>query len=227
MLNAFFGEVGEKGIEAVSMDPGPASAKSVRTRVPRVTICFGAFHVAKLVTGALDAVRRQVWQSARRLRDKTIAKKYKGARWAQLKDPDDLNTDQTGTPREIKNPVEHCGGPTSSRGPCARCSAGGPRHRHYKHPPRPLVLPSPTQPNHRIRENGPRYPETSRRDHRYHRSWPVQRTPKRDEQQSSTHHPPHLRLPHCRSRPRRRHACLRTRQPPPPLSHPTTHMQRM
>jgi transposase len=104
-LNAFFDEVGEKEtetIEAVSMDLGPAFAKSVRTRAPRATICFDAFHVVKLVTDALDAVRRQVWQSARRLRDKTIAKKYKGARWALLKNPDDLNADQTGTLREIK-----------------------------------------------------------------------------------------------------------------------------
>jgi transposase len=104
-LNAFFDEVGEKGtetIEAVSMDLGPAFAKSVRIRAPGATICFDAFHLVKLVTEALGEVRRQVWQSARKLRDKTIAKKYKGARWALLKNPGDLNADQTGTLREIK-----------------------------------------------------------------------------------------------------------------------------
>ena len=31
--------------------------------------------------------RRQVWQSARRYPDKTIANKYKDARWAPLKNP--------------------------------------------------------------------------------------------------------------------------------------------
>jgi transposase len=36
--------------------------------------------VVKLVTEALEAVRRQVWQSARKLRDQRIAKKFKGAR---------------------------------------------------------------------------------------------------------------------------------------------------
>lgn len=104
-LNAFFDEAGEAGtgtIEAVSMDLGPAFVKSVRARAPRATICFDPFHVVKLATEALDAVRRQAWQSARKLRDKTIAKKYKGARWALLKNPDDLNADQTGTLREIK-----------------------------------------------------------------------------------------------------------------------------
>jgi len=35
------------------------------------------------------------------LRDKTIAKTYQGARWALLKNPDDLTADQTGTLREI------------------------------------------------------------------------------------------------------------------------------
>lgn len=40
--------------------------------------------------------------SARRLRDKRIAKKYQGARWALLKNPDDLTADQTGTLRDIK-----------------------------------------------------------------------------------------------------------------------------
>jgi transposase len=80
---------------------GPAFAKSVRSRAPGATMCFDAFHVVKLATDALDAVRRQVWQSARRLRDKTIAKKYKGARWSLLKNPDDLTADQTGTLREI------------------------------------------------------------------------------------------------------------------------------
>jgi transposase len=43
----------------VSMDLGPAFAKSVRTRTSGATLCFDAFHVVKLATDALDAVRRQ------------------------------------------------------------------------------------------------------------------------------------------------------------------------
>lgn len=104
-LNAFFEEVGAEAaeeIESVSMDLGPAYAKSVRARAGRATICFDPFHVVKLATDALDAVRRQVWQAARKLRDRGIAKKYKGARWALLKNPIDLTEDQDGTLREIK-----------------------------------------------------------------------------------------------------------------------------
>ena len=62
-VKAFFGEAGEKTetIGAVSMDLGPAFVKPVRTRAPGATICFDAFHVVKLVTGALDTVRRKVF----------------------------------------------------------------------------------------------------------------------------------------------------------------------
>jgi transposase len=99
-LNRFFDELPEGGaeqIEAVSMDLGPAYAKSVRARAPRAVLCFDGFHVVKLATDALDTVRRQAWQSARRYPDKKIARKFKGARWALLKNPKDLTGKQAET----------------------------------------------------------------------------------------------------------------------------------
>lgn len=99
-LVAFFADLpagGAAAIEAVSMDMGPAYAKTVRAKAPQATICFDPFHVVKLGTDALDSVRREVWQSARRLPDKKIAKKYKGARWALLKNPTDLTDAQAET----------------------------------------------------------------------------------------------------------------------------------
>lgn len=83
-LDRFFTEAlpegGANKIEAVSMDLGPAFVKSVRAHAPQAVICFDPFHVVKLATDALDDVRRQVWQSARKLSNKQIAKTYKGAR---------------------------------------------------------------------------------------------------------------------------------------------------
>ncbi len=79
------------------MDLGPAYAKAVRARAPRAVICFDPFHVVKLAADALEAVRRQTWQSARRFPDKAIAAKYKGARWALLKNPADLTDAQAQT----------------------------------------------------------------------------------------------------------------------------------
>ena len=72
------------------------------SRAPDAVICFDPFHVIKLVTDALDSVRRQVWQSARRYPDKAIAKKYKGARWALLKNPQDLTEDQGDTLKALR-----------------------------------------------------------------------------------------------------------------------------
>ena len=105
-LDVFFTEAlpadGAKKIQAVSMDLGPAFAKSVRAHAPQAVICFDPFHVVKLATDALDAVRRQVWQSARTLSDKQIAKTYKGARWALLKNPGSLTDTQQATLAQLK-----------------------------------------------------------------------------------------------------------------------------
>ena len=104
-LEKFFAELPEGAagqIEAVSMDLGPAYAKAVRTHAPAAVICFDPFHVVKLATDALDKVRRQVWQAARVLPDKAIAKTFKGARWALLKNPGDLTETQARTLAEMK-----------------------------------------------------------------------------------------------------------------------------
>jgi transposase len=103
-LHGFFDELADGGqsVEAVSMDMGPAYAKAVRERAPAAVICFDPFHVIKLATDALDAVRRQVWQAARTLPDQRIAKTFKGARWALLKNPADLTDTQAETLREMK-----------------------------------------------------------------------------------------------------------------------------
>jgi hypothetical protein len=84
------------------MDLGPAYAKAVRKRAPDAVICFDPFHVVKLAGDALDSVRRQVWQSARRYPDKSIAAKFKGARWALLKNPQDLTEDQADTLKALR-----------------------------------------------------------------------------------------------------------------------------
>ncbi|MCI4673718.1 ISL3 family transposase [Candidatus Mycolicibacterium alkanivorans] len=103
-LGAFFDELPDGGasLEAVSMDMGPAYAKAVRERAPAAVICFDPFHVVKVVTDALEAVRRQVWQAACALPDQQIAKTFKGARWALLKNPADLTDMQAQTLREMK-----------------------------------------------------------------------------------------------------------------------------
>lgn len=104
-LDGFFTELGpdrSAQIEAVSMDMGPAFRKSVATNAPGAEICFDPFHVVKIGTDALNAVRRQTWQDLRRQPDPALARKFKGARWALLKNPQDLNDTQAATLKTIK-----------------------------------------------------------------------------------------------------------------------------
>lgn len=106
-LDGFFDELGEERsaqLTAVSMDMGPAFAKSVRAdgHAPQAVICFDPFHVVKAMTDALEELRRDLWQQMRLLPDPAIAKRFKGARWALLKNPDDLSGAQADTLRSIR-----------------------------------------------------------------------------------------------------------------------------
>jgi transposase len=106
-LDAFFDELGEErsaGITAMSMDMGPAYEKSARKEghATKAIICYDPFHVVQLGTKALEKVRRSVWQEMRTLDDQSLAKRFKGARWALLKNPGDLNDDQAATLRKLK-----------------------------------------------------------------------------------------------------------------------------
>lgn len=104
-LDAFFDELGESRaarIEAASMDMGQAFAKSMKANAPQATICIDPFHAVKLVTDALDVERRKAWNELRHGGDPVAAKKFKGARWALLKNPTDLSDDQAATLRRLK-----------------------------------------------------------------------------------------------------------------------------
>ncbi|MGH9185568.1 MAG: ISL3 family transposase, partial [Acidimicrobiales bacterium] len=106
-LDCFFDELGEDrsaAIEAMSMDMGPAYEKSVRKpgHAVNAVICYDPLRVVQLVTRALDKVRREVWRDLRKLPDQDAARRFKGARWALLKNPGDLTDDQAATLRKLK-----------------------------------------------------------------------------------------------------------------------------
>ena len=103
-LDAFFAELGEQRaeqLETISMDMGPAFAKSATTHAPKAVRCIDPFHAVKLVTDALDTVRRTAWQQMRAV-DADAARKFKGARWALLKRPSNLTDDQAATLRKLR-----------------------------------------------------------------------------------------------------------------------------
>lgn len=105
-LDTFFEQLGEErsaAITAMSMDMGAAFEKSARKpgHATKAIICFDPFHVVQAATQALEKVRRGVWQDMRKL-DKDAAHRFKGARWALLKNPTDLNQDQAATLRRLR-----------------------------------------------------------------------------------------------------------------------------
>jgi transposase len=103
----FFAELGPDRsgrIEAISMDMGPGYAKSARQpgHAPQAVICIDSFHVSKLASDALDEVRRSYWNKLRALGDDDAARRFKDARWALLKRPENLTTRQAQTLAAIK-----------------------------------------------------------------------------------------------------------------------------
>jgi transposase len=68
----------------------------VARRCPAAVRCADPFHVVKWATDALDQVRREVWNAARKGGDAAGARELKGARFALWKNPEDLTRRQRG-----------------------------------------------------------------------------------------------------------------------------------
>lgn len=96
----FFDALGDQRaakLTAVSMDMGKAYPKAVAERAPQAVICWDPFHVVALATRELEVVRRGQWNHLRATVSEAVARKFKGARWALLRNPDDLSERQADT----------------------------------------------------------------------------------------------------------------------------------
>jgi transposase len=96
-VEAFFDQLGEercKQVELVSCDMASWIAGPVAERCPNAERCVDPFHVIQLATDALDEIRREVWNEARRAGQTAIAKDLKGARYALWKNPENLTARQ-------------------------------------------------------------------------------------------------------------------------------------
>jgi len=69
-------------------------AAPIAVRCPQAERCVDPFHAIHLATDALDKVRREVWNEARRAGQGAIAKDLKGARFALWKNPESLTSRQ-------------------------------------------------------------------------------------------------------------------------------------
>jgi transposase len=96
-LEGFFDALGEtrcEQIRVVSADGAAWIGDTVAERCPAATLCIDAFHVCKWASDALDEVRRQVWNDARRSGMRAHAGQLKGCRYALWKNPEDLTARQ-------------------------------------------------------------------------------------------------------------------------------------
>jgi transposase len=101
----FFDALGKercKQIELVSADMAGPIAGPIAERCPDAERCVDPFHVIQLATDALDEVRREVWNEARRAGNMTLAKDLKGARFAVWKNPENLTERQQTKLSEIQ-----------------------------------------------------------------------------------------------------------------------------
>jgi transposase len=97
VLHGFFDLLGEERcaqIELVSADGAGWIADVVAARCPTARRCMDPFHVVAWATRALDEVRREVWNEARRQGLVAEARELKGARFALWKNPEDLTDRQ-------------------------------------------------------------------------------------------------------------------------------------
>ena len=96
-VEAFFDQLGKercKQVELVSCDMASWIAGPVAERCPNAERCVDPFHVVQLATDALDEVRREVWNEARRAGQTAVAKDLKGARFTLWKNPERLTERQ-------------------------------------------------------------------------------------------------------------------------------------
>jgi transposase len=98
-LERFFdllGQARSAQLTLVSADAAGWIAGVVARRCPAAALCLDPFHVVRWATDALDQVRRETWNAARRGGQPALARELKGARFALWKNPEDLTVRQRG-----------------------------------------------------------------------------------------------------------------------------------
>ena len=108
-LRGFFDLLGEersKEISLVSADGASWIDTVVKERCPNAKLCIDPFHVVKWCQEALDDVRKDLSNTARKEGQRSVAHDIKGARYALLKNPDTLTDRQKTKLSEIQKLYE-------------------------------------------------------------------------------------------------------------------------
>jgi transposase len=109
-LERFFDALGQdraSQLTHVSADAAAWIANTVAARCPQAVLCLDPFHIVRWATDALDEVRRQTWNAARRDGQRALARELKGARFALWKNPEHLTGRQRGKLARVADVNQH------------------------------------------------------------------------------------------------------------------------
>jgi transposase len=81
-------------IKLVSCDDADWITLPTRERCKNAHVCLDPFHIVKAATDALDEIRRDVWNEARKAGQAELARELKGSRYALWKNPEKLTEHQ-------------------------------------------------------------------------------------------------------------------------------------
>ena len=92
VFDLFFRRLAEErkaSIRVVAGDGARWIDSCVAAHCPNAERVLDGFHIVSWMTGALDQVRRRLWNQARRAGDEEVTKRMRGAKYAVLQNPDD------------------------------------------------------------------------------------------------------------------------------------------
>jgi transposase len=96
-VEAFFDELGPERTAAlaeISTDAAVWLVNPIRRRAPDAILATDPFHVVHWATEALDELRREIWNRARRSGDRSLARAAKGVRWLLYRHATEFNPAQ-------------------------------------------------------------------------------------------------------------------------------------
>src|SRR3954466_6473500 len=223
-VETFLARLGEDRcaeLELVSCDMAEWITRPIAAYCPNAEVCLDAFHVVKLATDALDEIRREVWNQARRSRAARPRPRAQGRPLCALEEPrePDLPPASQARPHPARQPAP------VPRLPAQRTAAQGlpPRCRPSARRPRRLAAMGAALPPHAVCQARPNYPPPPRRHRGRATPHPQQRPHRADQHANPADHPPRLRLSLTTRRDRPRHAVTREPLPTPtrPMTRPT------
>ena len=208
-------------IELVSCDMADWITRPIAERCPNAEVCLDAFHVVKLATDALDEIRREVWNEARRAGEIALARDLKGARFALWKNPENLTARQQLKLAHIQRINQRLYRAYLLKEQLRQIYRVDPGEGDRR--PRRVAEVGVAMSPRAVRQARPHDPRPASRDRGRAAPPTLKRPDRADQHPDPADHPPRLRLPLTLGRHRPGHAVTRrpVPTPPRPLTQPT------